>query len=226
MHNMKICTKCKLQKELTEFPKHTQTLDGRTGHCKMCEKEKRLSVRYEVALLEKKCNHCKKIKNSEDFAKNPRHIGGLHTWCKECSNSTRVQKKYYVQSNQNKKERMSVDFEYRKKINEQKKLNSRIHFKNVMLANAKRRAVKKNLAFTLTKEDIVVPDLCPILKIPFILGIKGNYEHTPSLDRIDNNLGYTKSNVQIITKKANSMKNSATSEELILFANWILKNYK
>jgi archaellum component FlaC len=95
-----------------------------------------------------------------------------------------------------------------------------------MLSNAKRRAFKKNLNFNLTLEDIVVPDLCPILKIPFIIGTKGNYEHTPSLDRINNNLGYIKNNVQIITKKANSMKNSATSEELLLFADWILKNYK
>jgi hypothetical protein len=223
---MKICTKCKLLKELAEFPKHTQTLDGHTGHCKICEKEKRLSVRYEVTLLKRKCNCCKKIKNSEDFAKNPRYIGGLHTWCKECSNSTRVQKNYHIQSNQNKKERMRVDSEYRKKINEQKRTYSRLNFKKVMIANAKRRAFKKNLDFNLTLEDISIPELCPILKIPFIIGTKSDYERTPSLDRIDNNLGYTKSNVQIITKKANSMKNSATSEELLLFANWILKNYK
>lgn len=223
---MKICTKCKLLKQLVEFPKHTQTLDGRTGHCKICEKEKRLSVRYEVTLLTRECNCCKNIKNSEDFAKNPRYKGGLHTWCKECSNSTRVQKKYHIQSNKNKKEKMLLDPEYKEKINEQKRTSSRLNFKQNMLANAKRRALKKNLEFNLTLEDIIVPDLCPILKIPFIIGTKSNYEHTPSLDRINNNLGYTKNNVQIITKKANSMKNSATSEELLLFANWVLKNYK
>lgn len=223
---MKICTKCKLLKQLVEFPKHTQTLDGRTGHCKICEKEKRLSVRYEVTLLKRKCNCCQEIKNSEDFAKNPRYVGGLHIWCKKCSNFTRVQKNYHIQSNKNKKEKMLLDPEYRKKINEQKRANSRLNFKQSMLSNAKRRALKKNLDFNLTLEDIVVPDLCPILKIPFIIGTKGNYEHTPSLDRINNKLGYTRDNVQIITKKANSMKNSATSEELLLFANWVLKNYK
>ena len=72
-------------------------------------------------------------------------------------------------------------------------------------------------------KDIIIPKICPILEVPIILGSKGNYEYTPSLDRIDNSKGYIKGNIQVISKKANSMKNSATLEELQKFCTNILR---
>ena len=65
--------------------------------------------------------------------------------------------------------------------------------------------------------------MCPILEVPLEFGTKGNYEFSPSIDRIDNSKGYVKGNIQIISKKANSMKNSASAEELRTFCKNILK---
>ncbi len=90
---------------------------------------------------------------------------------------------------------------------------------------AKQRAERRNLEFNLTIDDIVIPDKCPLLGVPFVLGVQGNYEYTPSLDRIDPNKGYIKGNVWVITKKADSMKNSATKEELLKFADNIYKYF-
>ena len=59
----------------------------------------------------------------------------------------------------------------------------------------------------------------------FVAGEKGNYEYTPSLDRIDPTKGYIKGNVWVITKRANTMKNSATREELLKFADNIYKYF-
>lgn len=92
-----------------------------------------------------------------------------------------------------------------------------------MLHNASLRAKRKGIDFNITEEDIVIPEKCPLLEVPLVIGTKGNYEYSPSLDRIDNTKGYIKGNIWIISKKANSMKNSATSEELDKFCKNILR---
>ena len=92
-----------------------------------------------------------------------------------------------------------------------------------MLAGAKRRAPIKNIDFNITEEDIEIPTICPILEVPLVIGTKGDYEYSPSLDRIDNSKGYVKGNIQVISKKANSMKNSATIAELQAFCKNVLR---
>ena len=95
--------------------------------------------------------------------------------------------------------------------------------------SAKARAKNKNIPFDLDYTDIVIPDKCPILNITLVSGVDtgaGGNENSPSLDRIDNTKGYIKGNIQVISNKANSMKFTATPEELLLFADWIYRTYK
>lgn len=60
-------------------------------------------------------------------------------------------------------------------------------------------------------------------QVPLEFGTKSNYDYSPSLDRIDNTKGYIKGNIQVISKKANTMKSSATLQELQTFAKNILR---
>jgi hypothetical protein len=95
-----------------------------------------------------------------------------------------------------------------------------------MLYKARSRTKERKLPFcNLEREDIIIPEICPILGIPLKKGLKGPIASSPSLDRIIPELGYVKGNVQVISQRANVMKNDATPEELIKFANWVLKNY-
>lgn len=96
----------------------------------------------------------------------------------------------------------------------------------VMLENARRNATRHNREFNLDLSDIVIPEVCPFLKVPLIFDRgKGLSWNAPSIDRIDSSMGYVKGNVQILSRKANMMKSNATQAELIQFAKSILEGY-
>lgn len=90
-----------------------------------------------------------------------------------------------------------------------------------ILRNAKSRAKKKNIEFSITEKDIVLLEYCPILKIKLQ---ENNFSAKPnsySIDRIDNSKGYIKGNIQIISHRANQIKNDATVEELKLLLTYL-----
>ncbi len=84
-----------------------------------------------------------------------------------------------------------------------------------MFLNARERSKNKNLEFTITKEDITIPDVCPLLGIRLDSEIKDRI-HSPSLDRIDPTKGYTPDNIWVISNRANTLKNDASIQELEL----------
>ncbi len=95
--------------------------------------------------------------------------------------------------------------------------NRREYPEKRLLLGAKQRAKDLSLEFNIDLEDIRIPELCPILKVPMKVGSR----YAPSLDRIVPDLGYTKGNVWVISRKANVMKNDASLEELKEFSNWV-----
>jgi hypothetical protein len=96
-----------------------------------------------------------------------------------------------------------------------------------MLQRAKTRSKNRNHEFNLEFSDIIVPEYCPILniKLEYNSGRAGGEKNSPSLDRKDNTKGYVKGNVIVISQLANCMKNSASIEELKIFAKWINKEF-
>lgn len=89
--------------------------------------------------------------------------------------------------------------------------------------NCKSRAKLKGLDFNLDKEDIVIPEVCPLLGISFELGIGYLCDGSPSVDRIDSNLGYVKGNVWVISHKANTIKSDASIDQLEMLVNNLRK---
>lgn len=91
---------------------------------------------------------------------------------------------------------------------------------------AQHRAKTKGIEFNIELSDIIIPEICPILGLPIKKAIDGNRDLSPSLDRIDNDKGYIKGNIQVISFKANAMKLTANKDELINFSNWVRENYE
>lgn len=133
-------------------------------------------------------------------------------------------KEYYEKN----KERISARTSKRKteeyRANPQKQMEKQKEWKvnnleKYLVQGAKQRAKKYGLPFDITYLDVVIPKKCPYLNIPLIPFSEWS---SPSLDRILPELGYVKGNIQVISTKANTMKNNATPEELLSFAKEIL----
>lgn len=92
-----------------------------------------------------------------------------------------------------------------------------------MYYDAKRRAKKKGIEFTITSSDITIPKICPVLGLEIVIG-NGRTDGSPSLDRFNNNLGYTKDNIRVISFRANTLKNNATVDELKAIINYMEGN--
>jgi hypothetical protein len=79
--------------------------------------------------------------------------------------------------------------------------------------DARKRATSKGLPFNLDPEDIVIPEFCPVFG--FRLSAIGHRDVRPTIDRLVPELGYTKSNIRIISFRANRIKSDATASELL-----------
>jgi hypothetical protein len=141
----------------------------------------------------KACKQCKQILPFSEFHKHKSCLFGINNVCKRC------------------------------RIPLTKKNYWSIPLERIMYDRAKSRAKKYNIEFNLDMEDIIIPDVCPVLGIPLFRGEKVISDNTPSLDKIIPSKGYIKGNVVVISYKANRIKSDATHEEILMVGNWLKK---
>jgi len=193
---------------------------------------------------EKRCTYCHEFKILDEFRKNKNRKDGHEDQCRECR---RQIGKVHDHKESRVQKRKAWTCENRDKVNsytqkwadnnpeKRRLLNDLSHNKNRIkrfFYSAKNRALKSGADFELEFEDIIIPDTCPILGIPLKftnLGSKKSNEErdqTPSIDRIDNNKGYIRGNVWIISLLANVMKNKGSFENLYNFSKFFSENIK
>lgn len=151
----------------------------------------------------KTCTKCRLPKPLDSFSADKNRPDGKYPYCKPC----------------------------RKEIHEGRKDHAaklarkyRVAYPAVrLLAKARQRAIKRGVPFSLTLEDVVVPDVCPVLGIPLAIGDKVFGPNSPTLDRLRSDLGYEPGNVAVISFRANLIKNNATAEEVEQVAAWMRK---
>ena len=149
----------------------------------------------------KTCVHCGIEKGTDEFYAHGHTKDRLCSWCKACHRAYQSAP------------------EYRGGLRDAHKKDPR----RQMLSDAKRRALKFNLPYNITKEYVHVPDVCPILGIPLFVNGTKSTPNSPSIDRIRPELGYVKGNVAVISYRANAIKNDATLREILLVASYLKK---
>jgi len=140
--------------------------------------------------------------------------------------------KYIALSKKWREDNIEKDKDYKLQYYQEHKEEYREQYElNIMkrkLNSAKDRAVKNNLSFNITEQDIKdvwpIDNKCPALDIEFIIGgfDTMNYD-SPSLDRIIPNKGYVKGNIQIVSALANNIMSNATPEQVIKVGQYFKK---
>ena len=155
----------------------------------------------------KTCVRCKQEKSITEFGPHKRAKDGRTYHCYDCNRK--------------------ADKAYRKS-GRAKSVSRQWRYDNpakTLLYAARRRAKRDGVPCTITEEDIVIPEFCPVLGIKLAggRGKIGPLPSAPTIDKIDPKLGYTPMNIQVISHKANIMKNNASVQELVSFAHWVLE---
>jgi len=201
---MKICSKCSVSKGVDEFYKDKTKKGGLKTKCRPCDsaynkawRAKKLDDKWALVVPDLDCafHFCSNKVNMRGTG-GPRRL-----ICSDCE-----QKYKHLAT------RSTVG-------------------KWISAGVAKRRetAKEKGVPFEITPKDIydIFPQdaTCPVLGIPFIAGVGSICNNSMTLDRIDPSSGYVVGNIQIISNLANVMKNNATPEQLLKFADWVNTNY-
>lgn len=105
------------------------------------------------------------------------------------------------------------------------KNHNELNRENYIFKSTKHRAKKRNITFNIDVTDIIIPIYCPLLGIKLKKTL-GRDNTTPSIDRINPELGYIKGNIWIISWKANRIKSNLTVDELKMFCSNLLQLIK
>lgn len=157
------------------------------------------------------CKKCQITKDLQDFRRQ------RHT-CKKCEGNDRFQRRKALGY-----------FRTDRYIDKQRAYRQRwrkTHPESDMLLRLRNRAKAEGIPFNLTKDDIVIPDFCPVLGIKLSHHAFGPMPTSPSLDKVVPSLGYVKGNVHVISMRANHLKNNGSLQEMERVVSYIRNHFE
>lgn len=204
------CIKCKHDKNGDEF--RTKSNGMKNKVCIMCNDK--VMIKYNNKKKNKVCafcganppssgkNFCKKcLKQASQKQKEKREKSIINGLCITCAKnkSTRSHRCEYCFT----------------------KYQRDLPLATKLFRNARSRAKKSNIEFSILESDIIVPEFCPILHIKLQENIISSKANSYSIDRIDSSKGYIKGNIHVISHRANQLKSDGTVRELELLLEYL-----
>lgn len=180
----KTCTKCEASKPVTDFYKQKGGKYGVGSICKICQK---LKDKLRRDTDEFRAKHAEQQKNW-------RHNNPEKHRASVLANIVNIRESH-----------KQCGRRWRAKDPER-----HLYYK------VKYTSKSKNLPFNIDVADILIPEFCPMLGIPLVTGGKGSAcsPNLATVDRLIPELGYVKGNINVVSFRANRIKNDATLEEL------------
>jgi hypothetical protein len=184
----------------------------------------------------KKCIKCGEIKSLEEFTNSAKSRDGRGSYCTLCQRAytkqwvtdhpeqVKVTRKAHDDANreQVREQQRKYKADHKEYFDEKRKQHVAENPEKYVVYEARKRAKKFGLECTITPEDIVIPEFCPILGLKLERGkVDKNRDNTPSLDRIVPEIGYIPSNIAVMSYRANRIKNNGTSDEHRRIADWM-----
>lgn len=181
--------------------------------------------------MKKMCKHKdhvgERLLSLDEFPNDKSRPSGKHSKCKACHRKRKAEWQKRVYAGDPDVQPLS-ELRLKQRERERQRRKS-LSIEKSLFISCKGRAARKDLAFSITIDDIVIPKFCPILGIELITkkficedGKKNSITQDayPSVDRIDSSEGYTPSNINIISWRANNLKNNATLHEMVQLGKW------
>lgn len=160
-------------------------------------------------IIIKNCRSCHLDKPLQEFAPRYGSSDSYELYCQICFNERRAERRQkWIDS-----------------IRLRARLNKIIYPSRYIIYRVRTRAKKDNILFDITEKDILMPETCPVFGYKLVFDNCLSLYNSPSLDRIDNNIGYIRDNVKIISYKANLIKNSGDYRDHRLIIDY-MKNFQ
>jgi hypothetical protein len=180
----------------------------------------------------KQCTRCKQIKNIIEFTKDKYNSDGLDNWCKDCKRiwqSSKRGKEAMNRYNRSPKGKKTAKKYYYSKKGQKRYKNYSLTPQGIF-AHIKGGANHRKILFDINKEDFVEwynnqtkkCIYCDRIEIEAIKDRNGNYKRL-SIDRKDNNKGYTLDNIVLCCHRCNTIKSKTFTYEQMIRVGNILK---
>lgn len=229
----KKCSKCREWKDFGEFYKDKSRSDGHEYWCKECEKNLRNKNNKEIIWFDnntkKKCAKCGLIKDVSEFYQNKNRNNELDCYCIECTNKNskqwyennrnRVQTRHKIWVENNKEKMKQMSYQWIEN-------NYLRHLISKCIIRARKKEINCDSIDDLLEylNPIYEQGICQKCHKKVIARDK-SHKDSPSIDRIEPNLGYIVKNVTILCCECNRKKQDNTLEDFKSWVEW-LENIK